>query len=79
MENPNLHWKGAVYSRYFDGDSIKTDGYRYTEWSKADGYIYARMLYDHIADPFENVNISELSENQDLVKSLSKLLQRVKF
>lgn len=36
--------------------------------------LVARMLYDHDADPDENRNISELSENAELVKSLSAAL-----
>ena len=74
LENPRRQWKKAVFSRYKDGDSIKTDRYRYTEWSNSEGKIYARMLYDHKKDPFENVNISELPENQELVDKLSKML-----
>jgi len=31
LDNPDLSWKEAVFSRYKDGDSIKTDRYRYTE------------------------------------------------
>ena len=31
LKNPNLEWKEAVYSRYFNGDSVKTDRYRYTQ------------------------------------------------
>ncbi|MDT8302577.1 MAG: sulfatase-like hydrolase/transferase, partial [Sedimentisphaerales bacterium] len=32
LKNPNLPWKKAVFSRYFKGDSVKTDRYRYTQW-----------------------------------------------
>ena len=74
MKKPNLLWKKAVFSRYFNGDSVKTDRYRYTEWCRKNGTRYARMLYDHKTDPHENVNISELSQNKDLVEKLSKML-----
>ncbi len=75
LENPNRPWKEAVFSRFKDGDSIKTDRFRYTEWSKTDGNVYARMLFDHIQDPFENLNISELPENQEIIQKLSKMLR----
>ena len=75
LRNPNLPWKEAVFSRYFRGDSVKTDRYRYTEWRGKDGKVYARMLYDHHVDLVENVNIAELPRNKDVVEKLSKMLQ----
>jgi hypothetical protein len=39
-----------------------------------DVQIYARMLYDHDADPMENVNIADRPENKALVERLSKML-----
>ncbi|MBA7612980.1 Ulvan-active sulfatase [subsurface metagenome] len=77
MKNPDLPWKKAVFSRFHDGDSVKTDRYRYTEWRGKDGEMYARMLYDHSVDWVENVNISELPKNRQVVKRLSKMLQQV--
>ncbi|MHC4657042.1 MAG: sulfatase/phosphatase domain-containing protein [Planctomycetota bacterium] len=79
MKKPNLPWKEAVFSRYYNGDSVKTDRYRYTEWHRKNGTRYARMLYDHKTDPHENVNISELPKNKALVKKLSKMLQQVRY
>ena len=78
LKNPNLSWKKAVFSRYFNGDSVKTDRYRYTEWRKKDSTTYARMLYDHQTDPYENVNISESPQNAELVKKLSEMIQGLK-
>jgi arylsulfatase A-like enzyme len=53
---------------------MKTDRYRYTEWTDKENKIYARMLYDHKADPWENVNISESPENAALVNDLQRKL-----
>ncbi len=78
LKNPNIGWKKAVFSRYFNGDSIKTDRYRYTEWRRKDGEVYARMLYDHKVDLVENVNIAERPENKLLVKKLSGMLEYVR-
>ena len=77
-KNPNLPWKEAVFSRYFKGDSVKTDRYRYTEWRDKDGSVYARMLYDHKVDSVENVNIAELPQNKKIVKKLSNMLREIK-
>jgi len=78
MKEPNRPWKKAVFSRYYNGDSVKTDRYRYTEWRKKDGQVYARMLYDHSVDWVENVNISERPENKELVEKLSEMLQEIR-
>ncbi len=77
LRNPDRPWKKAVFSRYFRGDSVKTDRYRYTQWRRKDGTIYARMLYDHSVDPVENVNIAELPRNKDLVEELSNMLEGI--
>ena len=74
LESPGQNWKNAAFSRYFAGDSVRTDRYLYTEFSDDDGNMTARMLYDHKADPDENVNISEKPENAELVASLSNTL-----
>ena len=78
LRNPTLPWKEAVFSRYFRGDSVKTDRYRYTEWRGNDGKMYARMLYDHSVDLVENVNIAELPRNRKVVETLSKMIQELK-
>jgi len=75
LNNPNLPWKEAVFSRYFAGDSVKTDRYRYTQWQRKDGAAHARMLYDHKVDPMENVNISEMPQNEQIVGELSDMLE----
>jgi arylsulfatase A-like enzyme len=75
MRDPDQAWKDSVYSRYENGDSIKTDRYRYTEYVDDAGNFSARMLYDHKNDPHENINISERPENRELVFQLSKKLQ----
>ena len=78
LKDPNLPWKEAVFSRYFKGDSVKTDRYRYTEWRQNNGTKYAQMLYDHYIDPFENVNISEIPRNREIVRKLSEMLQELR-
>lgn len=77
LTKPDKKWKDAAYSRFFDGDSVRTDRYRYTEYTNDKGEVYARMLYDHERDPMENVNISELPENKELVEQLRRILRRI--
>ncbi len=78
LKNPNLPWKKAVFSRYFRGDSVKTDRHRYTQWRDRKNKVYARMLYDHSVDLVENVNISERPENKDIVKQMSRMIQELR-
>lgn len=80
LEDPDRPWKTAAFSRYYSGDSIRTDRYLYTEWhgkwrGDKKGNLYARMLYDHRTDPKENVNIAERPENAALVRRLSSQLK----
>ena len=64
------------------GYAIRTDQYRYVEWynwnkeeKKAD-ILLCRELFDHIADPQENINIAENPKYIDLVESLSLQLKK---
>jgi len=70
--NPSQKWKEFVVCKWHDGLTIKTRKYAYTEWSKTDCLIYARMLYNHNDDIGENINISENS--QEIIRELSQLL-----
>ncbi len=74
LDAPGRPWKEAVFARYHDGDSVRTDRYLYTEWKK-DGERVAAMLYDHETDPDENVNISEEPESAEIIKRMQGLLK----
>ncbi len=72
MKNPDITWKEAVYSRWGTGEAVKTDRYLYTEWTSG-----SKMLYDHLIDPDENINIAYEPENAALVSQLSALLNNI--
>lgn len=63
------------------GYSMQTSQYRYTEWIEYDhdtrkgnwSNVHARELYVH---EMEDRNVASLSEFQELVKQLSKQLQK---
>lgn len=78
MKDPEVEHKEAIFSRYINGESVKTDQFLYTEWVNEDGYIYARMLYDNHNDPAENVNISEEPEYADVVEKHHIMLQELR-
>ena len=74
MRDPASSWKEAAISRFRTGDSIRTDRYRFTEYSSGKGKPTGRMMYDHVADPLENRNIVEATDHRDVVKALAKSL-----
>ena len=90
IENPKRTWKEGAISvwpavarqdpdKVVIGYTIKTDRYRYTEWIKTStGELMARDLFDHHADPDENVNISNNPESIPIIERLSELLNRGK-
>jgi arylsulfatase A-like enzyme len=77
MRDPNQQWKEAIFSRWINGETVRTEQYNYTEWRRSDdAEVHARMLYDLKNDPDENTNIAELPENAELVNRLSEMLKK---
>ncbi len=76
MKNPNQRWKKAAIGRYRNGDTIRTDQHRFTEFTNGKGQFQARMLYDHRTDPDEDVNIGEQARNAPIVTSLTRELHQ---
>jgi arylsulfatase A-like enzyme len=58
MKSPEAEWKSVAVGRYRNGDTIRTHAFRFTNYTNAKGQLTSRMLYDHDADPNENVNVS---------------------
>lgn len=59
LREPDLEWKPAAIGRYKNGDTIRTDRYRFTQYWSPNLSLESRMLYDHAIDGDENINISE--------------------
>lgn len=63
------------------GYAIRTDRYRYVEWYMWDKTANRKLeyldceLYDHLTDPFENMNIADVPELVDTVNMLSRKLK----
>ena len=74
LKDPDGDRKQQAIGRYSSGDTIRTDQYRFTEYTSKKGDVIGRMLYDHQTDPGENVNIAELPENRELVEDLTRQL-----
>ena len=74
LKNPEAKWKPHAISRYRSGDTIRTDRYRYTQYTR-DGQALGQMLYDHKTDPNENTNIANQTTQAKRTKNLAKRLQ----
>ena len=75
LKNPKTKWKSYAISRYRAGDTIRTDRFRYTKYSRPNGQALGQMLYDHKTDPNENTNIAADSVQAKRAGKLAKLLQ----
>jgi len=75
MKDPDRPWKKAAFSQYprgkVMGHSMRTERYRFTRWTAPDGTAVATELYDHQADPHENVNLAVLPEHAKAVEELT--------
>lgn len=81
MTDPGRPWKSAAFSQYprrgIMGYTMRTDGFRYTEWrDDPGGEVRARELYDHRADAAENVNVADAPKNAERVERLAAQLAR---
>ena len=74
LRNPEADRKQNAVGRYRAGDTIRTDRYRFSEYTDNKGQVIGRMLYDHHTDPGENTSIAELPENRELVEQLTAQL-----
>ena len=74
LKDPSSEWKSAAVGRYKNGDTIRTDSFRFTEYSSAAGKRSSHMLYDHSAGPGEGVNVAE--SRAESVEELTRQLHR---
>ena len=59
------------------GNALRTQRYRYVEWINREGEVVARELYDHVADPQENVNVAIEQSSQEILRDLGNQLRRL--
>jgi len=78
LDDPSAPWKAGAISQYRMGGNfgtaLRTDRHRYVEWVDKKGEPAGRELYDHEADPGENVNVLE-SAPESLVSDLAAALR----
>ncbi|MEM7601062.1 MAG: sulfatase-like hydrolase/transferase [Verrucomicrobiota bacterium] len=75
LAEPDTQIKDYAVSRFNEGDTIRTDQYRYTIYRNREGEITGHMLYDHKIDPDENVNVANEPDYAEVVQKLAAKLQ----
>ena len=68
--------KEGSISRWMNGESVRTDKYRYTRWFDKEGQTTDQMLFDLVADPREQFNLAEKSASAEVVSALGGILER---
>ncbi len=74
LKDPSVATRTSALSTWNNGYSVRTSGYRYTEWGK-DG-AEGSELYDHSTDPAEMNNVANDPAYADAVATLRPLLHQ---
>ena len=74
LSNPDAALKDAVFTRWQNSDTIRTDRYHTTEWRNNSGKIIGRLLFDHSRDPEEMQNMAGDPEYAIVTSELSAAL-----
>ncbi len=69
LEDPLTTHKKAIYGRYHAGETVRTQRFQYSLWENGD-----KMLYDHLKDPNENINVVDDEKYSKVVEALSSAL-----
>lgn len=79
LSNPDFKRNKFAFSEYpkggNQGTAMRTDRYRYVEWKDKEGKMVARELYDHQADPQENVNLANQASQSATLDELARTMQ----
>jgi iduronate 2-sulfatase len=71
LDSPGRAVRDAAFTQAFDGYSVRTDRWRYVEWSEG---REGRQLFDLSGDPQETRNLAEAAEHASVVTDLSARL-----
>jgi len=84
LDDPGKSVKDAAFTQVrggaqrgpYAGSSIRTDRWRYTEWTAGDGAEPLAELYDHESDPNEWTNLANHPKHAETVKKLRAQLRQ---
>ena len=78
LEEPDRAWKKAAYTTCqlngYLANAMVTNDYKYTSWTKNGEVIHE--LYDRVKDPYEQRNVINQPEYEEVRKSLEELHQQ---
>ena len=74
LENPSIQLKDEIYTRYKQGEAVVDANYSYTEFYNGKSYM-GNMMYDMKTDLKQNIDISKIPANSELVKMYSHKLK----
>jgi arylsulfatase A-like enzyme len=77
LSDPTQSWKPAVFGRFKKGDTVRTNRYRFSQFSTETGTPISNMMYDHALDPNENKNIVADSSSADSVALHARMLDQM--
>lgn len=76
----NAPWKTSALSQYPRGGgmgySLRSGTWRYTQWRRKNGKVFARELYDHSQSDLATVNVVAAPEHQETVREMEALLAK---
>lgn len=72
FDEPNSNFREYAYSRYGKADGVVTNRYSISIFNKCNSEEL--MLYDHLKDPQENINIAQDKENLEIVTYMRTLV-----
>ncbi len=76
LSDPNASRDAYALSRYGNGDSIRTNQYRYSRWQKGSDFG-GHTLFDLQNDPGETTNLAESAAYADTVSTLHQKLDEL--
>ncbi len=76
LQNPKQKWKEAAVGRFRSGDTIRTNKFRFSQYTNPKGKLLSQMLYNHTTDADEKTNIVKEEKMKETVKKLSTLLHK---
>jgi len=74
LNDTTVNVKQASISRWFDGTSVRTSRFRYTEWRSEAGEITVRTLFDLSSDPEETRNVADEPAFAKVVDELNLII-----
>jgi arylsulfatase A-like enzyme len=70
LGDEKVDWKESVESVWHSGFTYTNETHAYTEWRTETDSVVAHMLFNHVNDPDENVNIVEKEGSEAVLEGL---------